>query len=136
MCVRDIESMSRFYSEITFSSYDLSPCKDINFISNQMKMSSACLFSGKGYVPATPIPGTMVVNIGDLMQRWTADGLVATKHRVCIPEIETKKSISRQSMAFFVHPDDDYLIKCLDGSNKYEPITSLDYLNYRFSVSY
>jgi isopenicillin N synthase-like dioxygenase len=27
---------------------------------------------------ATPIPGTIVVNIGDLMQRWTADKLKAT----------------------------------------------------------
>ncbi|XP_045167127.2 uncharacterized protein LOC123530421 [Mercenaria mercenaria] len=46
---------------------------------------------GKGFVPATPIPGTVVVNIGDLMQRWTADKLVATKHRVLIPEVEFKK---------------------------------------------
>lgn len=30
------------------------------------------------YIPATPIPGTIVVNIGDLMQRWTADKLKST----------------------------------------------------------
>lgn len=30
------------------------------------------------YEPAPPIPGTIVVNIGDLMQRWTADKLIAT----------------------------------------------------------
>ena len=29
------------------------------------------------YIPATPIPGTAVVNIGDLMQRWTADVIVS-----------------------------------------------------------
>jgi len=38
----------------------------------------------------------------------------------------------RQSGAFFVLPDDDVVIRCLDNSNKYEPITSLDYLNMRF----
>lgn len=91
---------------------------------------------GKGFVPATPIPGTVVVNIGDLMQRWTADALIATKHRVLIPEMELKKRKHRQSVAFFVQPDDDYNIECLDGSNKYEPISSLDYLNYRYSVTY
>lgn len=91
---------------------------------------------GKGFVPATPIPGTVVVNIGDLMQRWTADALIATKHRVLIPEAEFKKKKPRQSVAFFVHPDDNYIIKCLDGSNKYEPISSIDYLNYRFSITY
>lgn len=91
---------------------------------------------GIGFVPATPIPGTVVVNIGDLMQRWTADSLTATKHRVLIPEVEFKKRKHRQSVAFFVHPDDNYVIECLDGSKKYEPITSIDYLNYRFSVTY
>ena len=91
---------------------------------------------GKGYVPATPIPGTVLVNVGDLMQRWTSDVLLGTKHRVMIPEKEFDKKKGRQSAVFFIHPDDDYMIKCLDGSNKYEPISSLDYLNYRFSVTY
>ena len=30
------------------------------------------------YTPARPIPGTVLVNIGDLMQRWTADKLIST----------------------------------------------------------
>ncbi|XP_067675655.1 uncharacterized protein [Haliotis asinina] len=88
------------------------------------------------YVPATPIPGAIIVNIGDMMQRWTADQLKGTKHRVLIPEAEVKKRQSRQSIAFFVNPNNDTMIKCLDGSDKYEPISSEDYLNYRFSVTY
>ncbi|XP_067675656.1 uncharacterized protein [Haliotis asinina] len=88
------------------------------------------------YVPATPIPNAIVVNIGDMMQRWTADQLKGTKHRVLIPEAEVKKHQSRQSIAFFVNPNNDTMIKCLDGSNKYEPISSEDYLNYRFSVTF
>ena len=91
---------------------------------------------GIGFVPATPIPETAVVNIGDLMQRWTADQLIATKHRVLIPETEMVKKTCRQSVAFFIHPDDDVMIESLDGSNKYEPMTSLDYLKYRFSLTY
>ncbi|XP_071114406.1 uncharacterized protein [Haliotis cracherodii] len=88
------------------------------------------------YVPAQPVPGAIVVNIGDLMQRWTADKLKATKHRVLIPEAELRKHQSRQSVAFFVHPNDETIIRCLDGSDKYEPISSIDYLNYRFSLTY
>lgn len=91
---------------------------------------------GTGFVPATPIPGTAVVNIGELVQRWTSDALIATKHRVLIPEVEFKKRKHRQSVAFFVHPDNDYIIECLDGSAKYEPISSIDYLNFRFSETY
>ncbi|XP_063403485.1 uncharacterized protein LOC134687263 isoform X2 [Mytilus trossulus] len=88
------------------------------------------------YVPATPIPGTIVVNIGDLMQRWTADKLKATKHRVLNPSNEQQRRQNRQSMAFFVHPDDKLMIECLDKSNKYEPISSIDYLNSRFKATY
>ncbi|XP_076076642.1 uncharacterized protein LOC143047471 isoform X1 [Mytilus galloprovincialis] len=84
------------------------------------------------YEPAPPIPGTIVVNIGDLMQRWTADKLIATKHRVLIPSEVRKKMVDRQSLAFFVNPDEDVTIHCLDNSNKYDPITSRDYLNMRF----
>ena len=37
------------------------------------------MFNRNGcYVPAPPIPGTVVVNLGDMMHRWTADKLVST----------------------------------------------------------
>ncbi|XP_046543306.1 proline hydroxylase buaE-like isoform X1 [Haliotis rubra] len=88
------------------------------------------------YVPAKPIPGAIVVIIGDLMQRWTADQLKATKHRVLIPESEVKKRQYRQSLAFFVNPDDDTIIKSLDGSDKYDPILTLDYLQREFIQMY
>ncbi|KAK6169471.1 hypothetical protein SNE40_020520 [Patella caerulea] len=93
-----------------------------------------CNTTGK-YIQATPVPGAICVNIGELMQRWTADKLKATKHRVLIPEAEAgvRNNQGRQLMAFFIHPDDDCVIKCLDGSDKYQPMTALDYLKWRFS---
>ncbi|XP_060561900.1 uncharacterized protein LOC132721597 [Ruditapes philippinarum] len=91
---------------------------------------------GKGFVPVTPIPGTIVVNTGDLMQRWTADKLLATRHRVVFPNKEEKKKKSRQSAVFFVDPHNEYIVECLDGSKKYEPISILEYLAYKFSLTY
>jgi len=88
------------------------------------------------YTPAKPIAGTVLVNIGDLMQRWTADELLSTKHRVLIPEEELKRRVVRRSLAFFVHPDSEVMIECLDGSNKYPPITSMGYLQQRFAATY
>ena len=42
--------------------------------------------SPKGtWVRATPIPGTIVVNAGDLLARWSNDTIVSTKHRVIAP---------------------------------------------------
>ena len=91
----------------------------------------------EGFIPATPIEGTILVNIGDLLQRWTNDKLVSTKHRVVVPGDDDLRRLSpRQSVAFFVHPDNDVIIECLDGSAHYPPITSLDYLNQRLNATY
>ncbi|KAI8503963.1 hypothetical protein Bbelb_180310 [Branchiostoma belcheri] len=88
------------------------------------------------YVPAPPIPNTVVVNIGDLMQRWTADKLASTMHRVLLPETEEGQKSHRRSIAFFVHPNKDTLISSLDGSNKYPPIKAGDYLDERLTSTY
>lgn len=58
------------------------------------------------------------------------------KHRVLIPEEEVKQRIVRRSLAFFVHPDNEVMIECLDGSNKHPPITSMGYLQQRFAATY
>uniref|UniRef100_A0A3Q3NE45 2-oxoglutarate-dependent dioxygenase htyE-like n=1 Tax=Mastacembelus armatus TaxID=205130 RepID=A0A3Q3NE45_9TELE len=86
------------------------------------------------FVCAPCIPGTVLINIADLMQRWTSDQFVSVVHRVLLPS--NGDSSTRQSMAFFVHPDDEALITCCDGSNKYPPITAGDYLIERFKNSY
>ncbi|XP_078356702.1 uncharacterized protein LOC144641550 [Oculina patagonica] len=88
------------------------------------------------FVAATPMEGTVVVNIGDLMQRWTSDKLKSTVHRVLIPENEIKRRSPRRSLAFFVDPDISALITCMDGSNKYPPITSGEWMQYRLQETY
>ncbi|XP_002740221.1 uncharacterized protein LOC100367849 [Saccoglossus kowalevskii] len=88
------------------------------------------------FVDATPMTGSIVVNIGDLMQRWTSDKLVSTVHRVLIPETSKMKNSSRQSLTFFCHPDSSFVIKCVDGNDKYPPITDDVYLKQRFDVTY
>ncbi|XP_022798489.1 UPF0676 protein C1494.01-like [Stylophora pistillata] len=88
------------------------------------------------FIPATPMKGTVVVNIADLMQRWTADKLKSTVHRVLIPEAEHKHSVPRRSLVLFVDPDHDTLIECVDGSNKYPPITSGEWKRRRLLETY
>lgn len=44
------------------------------------------------YIPAPPIPGAIVVNVADLMQRWTADLLKSTVRRqfeICFEELNS-----------------------------------------------
>ncbi|XP_077986050.1 uncharacterized protein LOC144440546 isoform X2 [Glandiceps talaboti] len=87
------------------------------------------------FIPANPIEGTVVVNIADLMQRWTTDKLISVVHRVIIPDIASKTSC-RQSLAYFSQPDSATVIRCIDGSDKYPPITGGDYVQQKFEVTY
>ena len=88
------------------------------------------------FVPVVPKPGTTVVFTSILLQRWTSDFLVGTKHRILIPEDEERKKKFRQSLIYFLVPDNELVIKCLDGSDKYEPITSRAYVDYKLKDQY
>lgn len=75
----------------------------------------------------------VVVNIGDLLQRWTNDYFVSTKHRVVNSHIH----LQRYSMPHFVDPAEGTIIKNLtDNPDKYEPIESKEYLTWRLAQSY
>ncbi|XP_040894879.1 UPF0676 protein C1494.01 [Toxotes jaculatrix] len=86
------------------------------------------------FICAPSVPGAVLINIADLMQRWTSDQFVSVLHRVLLPP--AGDSSTRQSLAFFVQPDDEALITCCDGSNKYPPVTAGEYLIERFNDSY
>ncbi|XP_067446603.1 uncharacterized protein si:dkey-10o6.2 [Thunnus thynnus] len=86
------------------------------------------------YIDAPCIPGAVLINIADLMQRWTSDYFVSARHRVLLPP--AGDSSTRQSLAFFVQPDDEALITCFDGSDKYPPVTAGAYIIERFNESY
>ena len=75
----------------------------------------------------------VVVNIGDLLQRWTNDYFVSTKHRVVNSHIH----LPRYSMPHFVDPAEGTIIKNLTNNpDKYEPIESKEYLTWRLAQSY
>ncbi len=57
-------------------------------------------------------------------------------HRVLVPEDEAVKGRVRQSVAFFVHPDNEVLVETIDGSNKYSPVTAQEDTEKRFLYSY
>ena len=77
-----------------------------------------------------PVPGTFVINLGDLMSRWTNDKWVSTMHRVVDPSVMRE----RQSVAFFNNINADYVVTaiptCVNAENpsKYPPITAFDHL--------
>lgn len=104
------------------------------------------------WVRASPIPGTIVVNAGDLLSRWSNDLISSTKHRVIQPppkagEMEDADDphsmfSARYSIAYFCNPNSDKLIETLPGTftdeapKKYEPVTSGDYIEMRLAATY
>ncbi len=88
------------------------------------------------WIPVSPKPGELVVNIGDMLQRLTNGLLRSTSHRVVNPPPE-RRGHSRYSMPFFLHFRSDFLIEALPGTvpegeePKWPPITADDYLQER-----
>ena len=92
------------------------------------------------WVAAPAIPNTVIVNTGDLMQRWTNHVFCSTKHRVMIPD-DAKVHKSRYSIAFFCHPNDNTEVACLPSCMKdklpmYPPISAGEYKQQRLQATY
>jgi isopenicillin N synthase-like dioxygenase len=73
-------------------------------------------------------PGTLVCNIGDMLQRLTGGALPSTTHRVVNPAPD-RALAARYSTPFFLHFRPDYLIAPLSGDG--EAITADAYLRQR-----
>lgn len=88
---------------------------------------------GRGWRNVAAIEGTFVVNIGELMQRWTNDRFVATPHRVLKPG-DDEPVVPRISAPFFLKPDVDAVIEPIvaimrDGDQpRYPAVTGRQWL--------
>jgi len=80
------------------------------------------------------------VNTGDILEAWMNGMLPATRHRVVVPEMEARRRCHRQSIAFFVHPEDDVIVENVvggkDGKDWYKPTTARQFLLKRFAATY
>ncbi len=82
------------------------------------------------WLDLTPLPGSLVVNIGDMMQRWTNDRWRSTPHRV----VNRVSGRDRWSIAYFFDLDADAVIAplapCVAASEppRYAPITAGEHL--------
>ena len=93
-----------------------------------------------GWMPVSPPKGALVVNLGDMMQRWTNSRWVSTMHRVMTPENLHDAMSRRISIGYFMHPDYDARIECLpscegDGA-KFPPITAGNHIRQKIDASH
>lgn len=89
------------------------------------------------WVRAVPIPGTYVINIGNMMARWTNDRFSSTLHRVF-----NRTGRERYSVPFFGIPDFDAVVSCLptcqgrDNPAKYPPMHVGEFTLRKFSTDW
>jgi isopenicillin N synthase-like dioxygenase len=92
------------------------------------------IFSQGVWTEVLPAPGAFVVNIGDLMARWTNDRWVSTLHRVVVPQDGGAER--RQSLAFFHQPNWSATIAPLPGeAPRRPPVRSGPYLMSKFQAT-
>lgn len=113
--------------------------EDINLITLLVGASADGLeiLSKQGeWVAVTSLPEQIVVNVGDMLQRFTNNKLISTTHRVVNPKRELWHT-SRFSIPFFLHPRMSMSLKCLDSCVDkshpiaYEDATAGEYLDER-----
>lgn len=114
--------------------------EDINLITLLLGAEEAgleLLTKEGNWIEIAPPPGSLVINIGDMLQRLTNHVLPSTTHRVRNPAGE-RSAFSRYSMPFFLHLRSDFpfvtLPQCITPENpdRYpEVITADDYLQER-----
>jgi len=86
------------------------------------------------WITAHPIADTLVINVGDLLARWTNDRFKSTPHRVV-----NQSGRERLSIAVFVDPDFDTPIEPVLSSGetpRYEAIGCGEYILGRFDSSF
>ncbi|PAV16985.1 Clavaminate synthase [Pyrrhoderma noxium] len=95
------------------------------------------LNANKQWVNATPIPGTLVINIGDQLSRWTNDVFKSTFHRAI-----NRTGVERYSMPVFFGVDYNVRLEpipsCVSPEHppKYEVVTAGEHVAARLAAAY
>jgi isopenicillin N synthase-like dioxygenase len=90
--------------------------------------------------PVVPAPGALLVNLGDLLARWTNDRWTSTMHRVVPPRGPDGRSLRRRSAAFFHDGNADAIISTLATCRRsdgpaYDDVTVAEHLAQKLAGS-
>ncbi|WVQ65293.1 uncharacterized protein L199_003469 [Kwoniella botswanensis] len=80
----------------------------------QSSVSGLQVRRGSSWVDVPPMPGCLVINIGDALEFWSGGAFKSTLHRVVMPR-NLSETTSRCSIAYFLHPDIESLLQPLGG---------------------
>ncbi len=86
------------------------------------------------WIDVVPAPDALLINLGDLLARWTNDRWMSTMHRV-LPPIDADGQVRRRRSAAYFHDGNaDATIACLPSCHDaahpplYEPVTVAEHI--------
>jgi isopenicillin N synthase-like dioxygenase len=97
----------------------------------------AVRFPSGEWFPPPLIPGTFLVNLGNIMRRWSNDRFLSTPHGVL-----NDSGVDRYSIAYFHSPNPDSIIECLpscvgaDNPPRYPPAVYRDLILAFYRANY
>jgi isopenicillin N synthase-like dioxygenase len=89
------------------------------------------------WIDAPPIEDSFVINIGDMLARWSNDLFVSTPHRVV-----NRSGRERYAIPVFYDPDFDTVVECLPNCSgagnppKYPPTVAGAYITAKYDEAY
>ena len=89
------------------------------------------------WIDAKPVKGSFIVNLGDMISRWTNDKYQSTLHRVI-----NKSGKERYSMPFFFTGNPEHIVSCIptcldpNESPKYPPISVEQHMRNMYKKTY
>lgn len=120
--------------------YGIAPHTDSGFVTflPQSKVAGLEIRTIEGkWVAAQSMPGTYVVNTGDILNRWTNGRFLSTPHRAI-----NRSNTDRYAIPFFYDPNTDVMIECLpscqgpDNPPKHPPQTFEEYYAWFIKMNY
>ena len=115
--------------------YGVAPHTDSSFLTMlaQSALPGLAIRTSSGdWIDAPIVPGTFLVNSGDMLRRWTNHRFLATPHRV----INRNTNRDRYAIPFFFDATYNYPMVCLptcqgpDNPPRYAPTTYLEYMHW------
>jgi isopenicillin N synthase-like dioxygenase len=120
--------------------FGLAPHTDANFFTVLPQANEAGLYirpNGRDWLQAPRVPGSLIINSGDMCRRWTNDRFLSTEHLAV-----NFSGRDRYSTPFFYTPHIDHPIACLptccnaDHPPKYPPVTYGEYRLWWLDTNY
>ena len=85
------------------------------------------------WIDAPFVPGSLTINVGDLLSMWTGGRWRSSRHRVLPPDASAPAE-ALTSLVFFAQPNDDTVISALVPGDEFEPVLVSEFMEAKINA--